>query len=61
MILSLTYEGASEPDSTATDIVVDKAFDPELQDIFLTEAEDVLATLAQNLQALRVMPQTVLP
>lgn len=38
----------------ATDVVVDKALDPELQDIFLTEAEEVLATLAQNLQALRV-------
>lgn len=36
------------------DAVVDKALDPELQDIFLTEAEEVLATLAQNLQALRV-------
>ncbi len=36
------------------DVVVDKALDPELQDIFLTEAEEVLATLAQNLQALRV-------
>ena len=35
-------------------VVVDKALDPELQDIFLTEAEEVLATLAQNLQALRV-------
>jgi len=34
--------------------VLDKAFDPELQDIFLTEAEEVLAALAQNLQALRV-------
>jgi len=39
---------------TAADTVVDKALDPELQDIFLTEAEEVLATLAQNLQALRV-------
>lgn len=38
----------------AVDVVVDKALDPELQDIFLTEAEEVLATLAQNLQALRV-------
>ena len=38
----------------AADVVVDKALDPELQDIFLTEAEEVLATLAQNLQALRV-------
>lgn len=36
------------------DVVVDKALDPELQDIFLAEAEEVLATLAQNLQALRV-------
>jgi chemosensory pili system protein ChpA (sensor histidine kinase/response regulator) len=35
-------------------VVIDKALDPELQDIFLTEAEEVLATLAQNLQALRV-------
>lgn len=38
----------------AEDAVIDKALDPELQDIFLTEAEEVLATLAQNLQALRV-------
>lgn len=34
--------------------LIDKAIDPELQDIFLTEAEEVLATLAQQLQALRV-------
>ncbi|ACT48196.1 Hpt domain-containing protein [Methylotenera mobilis] len=33
---------------------LDQAFDPELLDIFLAEAEEVLATLAQNLQALRV-------
>jgi chemosensory pili system protein ChpA (sensor histidine kinase/response regulator) len=39
---------------SAAQVVVDKALDPELQDIFLTEAEEVLATLAQNLQALRV-------
>lgn len=39
---------------TTAGVVVDKALDPELQDIFLTEAEEVLATLAQNLQALRV-------
>jgi chemosensory pili system protein ChpA (sensor histidine kinase/response regulator) len=39
---------------SAVHVVVDKALDPELQDIFLTEAEEVLATLAQNLQALRV-------
>jgi chemosensory pili system protein ChpA (sensor histidine kinase/response regulator) len=34
--------------------VIDQAFDSELQDIFLAEAEEVLASLAQNLQALRV-------
>jgi len=39
---------------SSVEVVVDKALDPELQDIFLTEAEEVLATLAQNLQALRV-------
>jgi chemosensory pili system protein ChpA (sensor histidine kinase/response regulator) len=38
----------------APDAVTDKALDAELQDIFLTEAEEVLAVLAQNLQALRV-------
>lgn len=36
------------------DEVTDQAFDAELLDIFLTEAEEVLASLAQNLQALRV-------
>ncbi|HQS43747.1 MAG: chemotaxis protein CheA [Methylotenera sp. 24-45-7] len=44
-------------DIAATDadgLSVDRALDPELQDIFLTEAEEVLAGLAQNLQALRV-------
>ena len=34
--------------------VTDKAIDAELQDIFLTEAEEVLANLAQHLQALRI-------
>ncbi|MGZ8257653.1 MAG: Hpt domain-containing protein, partial [Methylotenera sp.] len=34
--------------------VTDKAVDVELLDIFLTEAEEVLASLAQHLQALRV-------
>lgn len=34
--------------------IVDKAFDEELLDIYLTEAEEVLAQIAQNLQALRV-------
>ena len=38
----------------AAELITDKAVDAELQDIFLTEAEEVLATLAQNLQALRV-------
>ena len=36
------------------DTVLDKAFDEELSDIYLTEAEEVLAQIAQNLQALRV-------
>jgi chemosensory pili system protein ChpA (sensor histidine kinase/response regulator) len=45
---------AEAPVAEAATAVVDKALDPELQDIFLTEAEEVLATLAQNLQALRV-------
>ena len=34
--------------------VIDKAFDAELLDIYLTEAEEVLAHIAQNCQALRV-------
>lgn len=34
--------------------VADQALDAELLDIFLAEAEEVLASLAQNLQALRV-------
>jgi chemosensory pili system protein ChpA (sensor histidine kinase/response regulator) len=36
------------------ELTMDRAFDPELLDIYLTEAEEVLATIAQNLQALRV-------
>lgn len=36
------------------ELTTDRAFDPELLDIYLTEAEEVLATIAQNLQALRV-------
>ena len=36
--------------------VLDKAFDAELLDIYLTEAEEVLAHIAQNCQALRVNP-----
>jgi len=34
--------------------VTDQAFDPELLDIYLTEVEEVLAHVAQNLQALRI-------
>jgi chemosensory pili system protein ChpA (sensor histidine kinase/response regulator) len=44
----------SKPAASTLDGVTDQAFDAELQDIFLTEVEEVLATLAQNLQALRV-------
>jgi chemosensory pili system protein ChpA (sensor histidine kinase/response regulator) len=41
--------------ASADDVMVtDKAYDPELQDIYLTEVEEVLAHIAQNLQALRV-------
>jgi chemosensory pili system protein ChpA (sensor histidine kinase/response regulator) len=36
--------------------VTDQAFDAELLDIYLTEAEEVLAHIAQNCQALRVNP-----
>ncbi|MES2580987.1 MAG: Hpt domain-containing protein [Pseudomonadota bacterium] len=34
--------------------IIDQAFDAELLDIYLTEAEEVLAHIAQNCQALRV-------
>lgn len=44
----------SQPAAPILDEVTDRALDAELQDIFLTEAEEVLATLAQNLQALRI-------
>jgi len=40
--------------ANAADEVLDQAFDAELLDIFLAEAEEVLAALAQSLQALRV-------
>lgn len=43
-----------EEDLLTTDVVTDKALDIELLEIFLTEAEEVLASLAQHLQALRV-------
>ncbi len=42
------------PSPTEGSTVVDKAFDAELLDIYLTEAEEVLAHIAQNCQALRV-------
>ncbi len=35
-------------------MVIDQAYDAELLDIYLTEAEEVLAQIAQNCQALRV-------
>jgi len=47
-------EGRKMPESEATEKLLDKAFDEELADIYLTEAEEVLALIAQNLQALRV-------
>jgi chemosensory pili system protein ChpA (sensor histidine kinase/response regulator) len=36
--------------------VTDKAIDEELQDVFLTEVEEVLVSLAQHIQILRVNP-----
>lgn len=48
---------ASEPPLEvvdAADQLLDQAFDEELLDIYLTEAEEILAHIAQNLQALRV-------
>jgi len=47
-----TLESTSQ--DIAAEAVTDKAIDAELQNIFLTEAEEVLASLAQNIQALRV-------
>ena len=41
-------------DSAHSVIVIDRAFDDELLDIYLTEAEEVLANIAQNCQALRI-------
>jgi chemosensory pili system protein ChpA (sensor histidine kinase/response regulator) len=43
-------------EAKAHEAVTDKAIDEELQGLFLTEAEEVLARLAQHLQALRVNP-----
>jgi chemosensory pili system protein ChpA (sensor histidine kinase/response regulator) len=48
---------ASEPlleEVDAANQLLDQAFDEELLDIYLTEAEEILAHIAQNLQALRV-------
>lgn len=53
---SPVYMATSRPAAPILDVVTDKAVDAELQDIFLAEAEEVLATLAQNLQAMRVNP-----
>ena len=51
----VTPAAATHLAASADDVMVtDKASDPELQDIYLTEAEEVLAHIAQNLQALRV-------
>lgn len=51
-----TETAAVSSDVTTHEVVTDKAVDEELQDIFLTEAEEVLASLAQHLQTLRVNP-----
>ncbi len=48
--IATTHEAAAHPQNT----IADQAFDEELLDIYLTEAEEVLALIAQNLQALRV-------
>ena len=45
---------ATEPALAVGSTVVDRAYDEELLDIYLTEAEEVLAHIAQNCQALRV-------
>lgn len=50
---------AFEPE--AHEKVTDRALDDELLDIYLTEAEEVLAHIAQNLQALRVNPTDAEP
>ena len=43
-----------QPAADVGEKLLDQAFDEELLDIYLTEAEEVLAHIAQNLQALRV-------
>jgi len=47
---------AQTSESDREDKVVDQAYDDELLDIYLAESEEVLAHIAQNLQALRVNP-----
>lgn len=47
-------QGRKAPEIDHSDKILDKAFDDELADIYLTEAEEVLAQIAENLQALRV-------
>jgi chemosensory pili system protein ChpA (sensor histidine kinase/response regulator) len=53
-LVESTIEVTTESTSKDLSEVTDKTIDAELQDIFLTEAEEVLAKLAQNIQALRV-------
>ena len=45
---------AAMPTLAAGSTIIDRAYDEELLDIYLTEAEEVLAHIAQNCQALRV-------
>lgn len=54
MMFNASALASSKPVAPILDAVTDQALDAELQDIFLTETEEVLASLAQNLQALRV-------
>ncbi len=49
-----TSAAVASPAMDSGTVVTDRAFDPELLDIYLTEAEEVLAHIAQNCQALRV-------
>lgn len=53
-LASVSVMPVAKPVAPILEEVIDRALDAELQDIFLTEAEEVLASLAQNLQTLRV-------
>ena len=54
-VLEAVVQPAPAMEEAATgETILDQAFDTELLDIYLTEAEEVLAHIAQNLQALRV-------